>query len=80
MLACSTLRVTDDVVREVRVVPVMGTTILLTMSPVVATDTIEEVRAFGVSVARSELPTGGAGVGGAIQSEVTNLFAFEASF
>ena len=58
----------------------MGTTVLLTMSPVVAADTIEEVRAVDVSVARSELSTGGAGVGGAIQSEVTNLFTFEASF
>ena len=58
----------------------MGTTVLLTMSPVVAADTIEEVGAVGTSVARSSLPTGGAGVGSAIQSEVTNLFTFEASF
>ena len=50
------------------------------MSPVVAADTIEEVRAVGASVARSELSTGGAGVGDAIQSEVTNFFTFEASF
>ena len=50
------------------------------MSPVVAADTIEEVRAVSASVAGSELPTGGAGVGGAIQSEVTNLFTFEAPF
>ena len=58
----------------------MGTTVLLTMSPVVAADTIEEVRAVSVSVARSEFPTGGAGIGGTIQSEVTNLFTFEAPF
>ena len=79
MLACSTLHVTD-VVRDIHVVPVVGTTVLLTMSPVVAMDTIEEVRAFGASVARSELSTGGAGVRGAIQSEVTNFFTFEAPF
>ena len=58
----------------------MGTTVLLPMSPVVAADTIEEVRAVDASVARSKLPTGGAGVGSAIQSEVTNLFTFEALF
>ena len=58
----------------------MGTTVLFRMSPVVAADTIEEVRAVGVSVARSELPTGGAGIGGAILSEVTNLLTFEALF
>ena len=57
----------------------MGATVLLTMSPVVAVDTIEKVRTAGASMARSELSTGGAGVGGAIQSEVTNLFTFEAS-
>ena len=48
------------------------------MSPVVAADTIEEVRAIGASVARSELSTGGTGIGGAVLSEVTNLFTFEA--
>ena len=57
----------------------MGATILLTMSPVVTADTIEKVRAVGASMARSELSTGGASVGGAIQSEVTNFFTFEAS-
>ena len=50
------------------------------MSSVVATDTIEEMRAVNAGVAWSELPTGGAGVRGAIQSEVTNLFTFEALF
>ena len=58
----------------------MGATVLLTMSPVVAADTIKKVRAVGAGMARSELPTGGARVRGAIQSEVTNLFTFEASF
>ena len=56
----------------------MGTTVLLTMSPVVAADTIEEVRASGASMAGSEFSTGGAGVGGAVQSEVTNLFTLKA--
>ena len=58
----------------------MGTTVLLPMSPVVAADTIEEVRAASAGVAWGELSAGGAGVGGAIQSEVTNLFTFEALF
>ena len=58
----------------------MGTTVLFTVSPVVAADTIEEVRAVDASVAWSKLPTGGAGIGGAIQLEVTNLFTFEAFF
>ena len=58
----------------------MGTTVLLTMSSVVATNTIEEMRAVNVGVAWSELPTGRAGVGGAILLEVTNLFTFEAPF
>ena len=56
----------------------MGTTVLLMMSSVVAANAIEEVRAFGTSMARGGLPTGGAGVGGAIQSEVTNLFTLKA--
>ena len=56
----------------------MGTTVLLTMSPVVAADTIEKVRAIGAGMARSGLPTGVAGVGGAIQSKMTNLFTLEA--
>ena len=55
----------------------MGATVLLTMSSVVAADTIKEVRTVGTGMAWSELPTGGAGVGGAIQSKVTNLFTLE---
>ena len=44
----------------------MGTTVLLPMPPVVAADTIEEVRTGSAGMAWSELSTGGTGVGGAI--------------
>ena len=56
----------------------MGLTVFLSMSSVVAANTVEEMGTFGAGVARGELPTGRAGVGWTIDSKMTCLFTFEA--
>ena len=58
----------------------MGLTVFLSMSSVVAANTVEEVGTFGAGVTRGELPTGRAGVGRTIHPKVTSLFTFEALF
>ena len=55
----------------------MGFTVLLSMSSVMAADTVEEVGAFDAGMARGVLPTGRAGVGWTIDSKMTCLFTFE---
>ena len=56
----------------------MGLTVFLSMSSVVAANTVEEVGTFGAGVARGELPTGRAGVGRTVYSKMTCLFTLEA--
>ena len=58
----------------------MGLTVFLSMSSVVAANTVEEMGTFGAGVARGELSTGRAGVGWTVDSKMTCLFTLEASF
>ena len=58
----------------------MGLTVFLSMSSVMAANTIKEVGTFGAGVARGELPTGRAGVGRTVYPEMTCLFTIEAPF
>ena len=58
----------------------MGLAVVLSMSSVVAANTVEEVGTFGAGVARGVLPTGRAGVSWTVYPKMTCLFTFEASF